>query len=73
MPRKKPRTEGAKKDAELLEEAFLSTDGVASGTECTGLVPNTPEDEAQMESYRSLYQIPTKVKGSKQGKNKSVQ
>jgi hypothetical protein len=65
---KNKRKEEAVKDVALLDETFLGTDAVASGTECTGLIPNTPEDEAQMESYQELYEVPTKVKGPKQDK-----
>lgn len=58
----------AAKDIALLEETFLGTDGIASGTECTGLIPATPEDEEQMESYQEIYEVPTHIKDTRQTK-----
>lgn len=40
------------------DDIISSVDTVASGTECTGLIPTPPETEAEAEAYASLYTIP---------------
>lgn len=38
-------------------EPFERTEDVASLTECTGLMPALPKDEAQDENYAGLYGV----------------
>lgn len=40
---------------------------VASATECTGLIPSSPETESQIDSYSEIYDIPLAT-GNKPGK-----
>lgn len=40
---------------------------VASATECTGLIPTPPADEAQAQSYAQLYPIPQPPKPPRKG------
>lgn len=44
----------AQDDDELFDESFT----VMSSTECTGLIPSAPTDEAQIDSYAEIYDIP---------------
>ena len=41
-------------DDKLFDEQF----SVASSTDCTGLIPAAPANEAEAESYGELYDIP---------------
>ena len=42
--------------------AFLDNeDSVASTTECTGLMPTPPTNEAEAHSYANLYDVPLQV------------
>ncbi len=45
------KEEGSKK---LFNDEFT----VASATECTGLIPSSPETESQVDSYSEIYDIP---------------
>ena len=36
----------------------LSTNDVASSTECTGLIQSLPSDEDDIKSYSEIYEIP---------------
>lgn len=47
-----------KTEDEILEETFLGTHNISSVTECTGLIPAAPENEAEAESYAKLYRVP---------------
>ena len=40
------------------EELFNNLFDVASATECTGLMPTPPLNEAEAESYSKIYDIP---------------
>lgn len=42
-------------------DLFFEVDGVSSATECTGLMPTPPADEAEAEAYTDLYAVPTPV------------
>lgn len=44
-------------DLKEVREPFERNEDVASLTECTGLMPALPKDEAQDVSYASLYGI----------------
>lgn len=50
MPKKRPIP---KSPAENAEEMQLSC--AASSTDCTGLIPNLPEDEEAAEAYKDIY------------------
>ena len=38
-------------------DPFYDQQTTSSMTECTGLIPSAPEDEAEAESYSELYSI----------------
>ena len=40
-----------------IQESFEKTEDVVSATECTGLMPALPKDEAQDINYAQLYGI----------------
>lgn len=40
-------------------DLFLDIDNVSSATECTGLMPTPPQDQAEADFYTDLYPIPT--------------
>ena len=41
-------------DGQPYEELY----GVASSTECTGLIPSAPLDPAEVSSYQAIYDVP---------------
>ena len=41
-------------DGQPYEELY----GVASSTECTGLIPSAPTDPAEVASYQAIYDVP---------------
>lgn len=46
------------KQAAFAEDPLEDMMDVASATECTGLMPTPPANEAEAESYTELYPIP---------------
>ena len=47
------------KDKQALQpNDNLFLDDVVSTTECTGLIPTPPQNEAEAESYTDLYAVP---------------
>lgn len=54
----KERSSRARTEKEVLAEDVLDIENVVSATECTGLMPTPPHDEAEVESYTQLYDIP---------------
>ena len=47
----------------VTEQFFDDSDVQAcSATDCTGLIPALPQDEAQMEAYETIYPYITKAK-----------
>ncbi len=53
-----------KEDNDFLFDMSFEEAGVASATECTGLIPTPPNDEAECEAYKHLYIIPDQDKKS---------
>ena len=49
-------------------EIFPDTEGTASATECTGLMPSPPLTPAEYESYQTLHsmEVPKKLPGKRQ-------
>lgn len=45
-------------DGEDSEDLYNELFSVASMTECTGLIPSAPENEAEVDSYSEIYDIP---------------
>ncbi len=43
---------------DIADYDFLDVVGVASATECTGLMPTPPIKESDVDSYTDLYDIP---------------
>lgn len=43
---------------DLDDYDFLEMSGVASSTDCTGLIPTPPLEEADADSYTDIYNIP---------------
>ena len=41
-----------------FDEDYINPKGVASGTDCTGLVQTPPENESESEAYTDLHDIP---------------
>lgn len=41
------------------QDTFFGPESVASATECTGLIPDSPGSVAEAESYTEIYDIPT--------------
>lgn len=39
-------------------DTFFGEESVASATECTGLIPDSPGSEDEVESYTKIYDIP---------------
>ena len=55
MPKKhKPILPYDSSDGQPYEELY----GVASSTECTGLIPSAPLDPAEVSSYQAIYDLP---------------
>lgn len=48
-------------------DLILDLDTVASVTECTGLIPTPPANEAEAESYTDLYAVPKPENDSDNG------
>ena len=44
---------------EEIDDDYTSLD-IASSTECTGMVPSPPLDEAEVEGYADIYSVPQK-------------
>ncbi len=42
---------------ELDEDNFVSLD-IASSTECTGMIPGPPLDDAEVDAYAEIYSVP---------------
>jgi hypothetical protein len=42
---------------ELDEDNYVSLD-IASTTECTGMIPGPPLDDAQVDAYSEIYSVP---------------
>ena len=40
------------------DDKFYDTGSIASASDCTGLIPSPPANEAEAESYAELYNIP---------------
>ena len=53
------------KQAAFQEDPLEEMMDVASATECTGLMPTPPADDAQAESYTELYPVPQPPKPPK--------
>ena len=53
------------KQAAFQEDPLEEMMDVASATECTGLMPTPPADDAQAESYTELYPVPRPPKPPK--------
>ncbi|HHV32853.1 hypothetical protein [Caproiciproducens sp. LBM24188] len=40
------------------EDSFFDSESVVSTTECTGLIPDSPGSDNEVESYTDIYDIP---------------
>ncbi len=47
-----------KNNKSLDDRDFLNPNGIASATECTGLVQTPPPDDPCAEAYEEIYNIP---------------
>ena len=47
-----------KEETSYVDDILNKIDSVASATECTGLMPTPPENEAEEDSYNEIYVIP---------------
>ena len=56
-------------NVEFADEFASDLFSVASATECTGLCYAPPHDDAEVESYTDLYEIPLK-KDTREKKNR---
>ena len=45
-------------DRQDKEAIFRHLNAVASSTECTGLIPTPATDEAELDSYSDIYDVP---------------
>lgn len=48
----------ARTEKEILPEDVLDIESTVSATECTGLMPTPPQNEAEVEAYTQIYDIP---------------
>lgn len=55
---KKSAVSRARTAREVRAEDVLDIESTVSATECTGLMPTPPVDDAAAESYTQLYDIP---------------
>ncbi|MGE5494385.1 MAG: hypothetical protein ACM3S4_03665 [Burkholderiales bacterium] len=75
--RRKNKLEGPD-DPEVNPYDFYSGVSIGSQTECTGMVPTPPLDDAQVDGYHDIHSIPQqkgtgamKMKDAKEQKKKS--
>lgn len=52
-------------------DLFFEVDNVSSATECTGLMPTPPANDAEAEAYTDLYAVPTPVQPHNHGLQQS--
>ena len=57
------------KNYPILDELFDIEEDVQSATECTGLIPNMPEDAFETLGYTDIYDIPVPEIVSDKGKD----
>jgi hypothetical protein len=55
--RRDNKTEG-RNDPEANEYDFYSGVNIGSQTECTGMIPTPPLDDAQLDGYHDIYSVP---------------